>query len=373
MSTTSSGRIRARDLDRANAAAVLDAAYAEGQLGAAEYHERAARAAAARTLGELDGLVADLQSPTAVTDLTAAKGRAGSAARDSASTSRNPLTRRRFSAGYPEHTRARDADRAETVRALDAARADGQLTADEHTAATELAAEARTLGELAELVADLQRRADAAPPPSRPRGRGKVLVPALIAVAAAVALVGAFALTAAEDAPPLPPRVPSIEVAAVEPLVLPTPDLTTAEGLTLFLDRYRDAFGDTLVDEVRFDTHYVSITRASPDLPNRAIRYDYRGGFKRSPGGANVPRRPGFTPVDMATLDIAALAPVIADAPAASKVPDGSVSSIEFDMSDVGPFAGRPTVQISVRNDREQYADVIAAPDGTVLRVTEVR
>ncbi|MEV0294381.1 DUF1707 domain-containing protein [Nocardia sp. NPDC050710] len=72
------------------------------------------------------------------------------------------LHRRRFSGSYPGRTRAREVDRAATVRVLDGARADGQLTADEHEAFTELAAAAKTLGELTELVSDLQRRADAA-------------------------------------------------------------------------------------------------------------------------------------------------------------------------------------------------------------------
>ncbi|MFD3706533.1 DUF1707 domain-containing protein [Nocardia sp. NPDC058658] len=54
---------RARDIDRAQVSTMLDAAYAEGQLGAQEYHDRVARAATARTLGELSGLTADLQSP----------------------------------------------------------------------------------------------------------------------------------------------------------------------------------------------------------------------------------------------------------------------------------------------------------------------
>lgn len=55
------GRMRARDIDRAETATVLDAAYAEGQLGADEYHDRLAQVRAARTLGELAESTADLQ------------------------------------------------------------------------------------------------------------------------------------------------------------------------------------------------------------------------------------------------------------------------------------------------------------------------
>ncbi|EME15433.1 hypothetical protein G419_23144 [Rhodococcus triatomae BKS 15-14] len=57
---------RARDLDRTNARWLLDAAYAEGQLGAGEYHDRIAQAASAATLRDLRGLTSDLQLPAAV-------------------------------------------------------------------------------------------------------------------------------------------------------------------------------------------------------------------------------------------------------------------------------------------------------------------
>ncbi|WP_280453085.1 DUF1707 SHOCT-like domain-containing protein, partial [Nocardia cyriacigeorgica] len=65
MSTPVPGRMRARDLDRAHTASVLDAAYAEGQLGADEYHDRIAQAGAAKTVGDLSALVDDLQTPSA--------------------------------------------------------------------------------------------------------------------------------------------------------------------------------------------------------------------------------------------------------------------------------------------------------------------
>ncbi|MEV4209018.1 DUF1707 domain-containing protein [Nocardia salmonicida] len=46
--------LRARDIDRAQVSTVLDAAYAEGQLGAQEYHDRiASRAARAPSASSL--------------------------------------------------------------------------------------------------------------------------------------------------------------------------------------------------------------------------------------------------------------------------------------------------------------------------------
>ncbi|MFE6922459.1 DUF1707 domain-containing protein [Nocardia sp. NPDC057663] len=132
---------RARDIDRAQVSTVLDAAYAEGQLGAQEYHDRMDRAGTARTLGELERLTADLQSPAVFGG-------------------QPPAERKRFgrkhSGEYPARTRARDADRARTTAALDAARADGQLDAEEHAAFTESADKDALAAALATAVATVR-------------------------------------------------------------------------------------------------------------------------------------------------------------------------------------------------------------------------
>ncbi|QCQ92975.1 DUF1707 SHOCT-like domain-containing protein [Rhodococcus sp. SGAir0479] len=54
---------RARDIDRAQTCGLLDAGYSEGQLDPTEYQTRTSAAMKAKTLGELRGLVADLQIP----------------------------------------------------------------------------------------------------------------------------------------------------------------------------------------------------------------------------------------------------------------------------------------------------------------------
>lgn len=58
-----SSRTRARDIDRAQRCGLLDAGYGEGQLDPAEYEARTSAAMKAKTLGELDALVSDLQIP----------------------------------------------------------------------------------------------------------------------------------------------------------------------------------------------------------------------------------------------------------------------------------------------------------------------
>lgn len=55
--------MRARDVDRADACEMLDAAYAAGELSRAEHDARTEAAAGATTLRELNALIADLQLP----------------------------------------------------------------------------------------------------------------------------------------------------------------------------------------------------------------------------------------------------------------------------------------------------------------------
>ncbi|SDD40417.1 DUF1707 SHOCT-like domain-containing protein [Rhodococcus tukisamuensis] len=67
-----SSRTRARDIDRAQTCGLLDAGYGEGQLDPAEYQARTAAAMKAKTLGELDALVSDLQIPDHLVEATRA-------------------------------------------------------------------------------------------------------------------------------------------------------------------------------------------------------------------------------------------------------------------------------------------------------------
>lgn len=62
-----SSRTRARDTDRDALCRALDKAFEEGQLDGTEHRERTAAALRARTLGELRGLIADLQLEQAPT------------------------------------------------------------------------------------------------------------------------------------------------------------------------------------------------------------------------------------------------------------------------------------------------------------------
>ncbi|WP_024801720.1 DUF1707 domain-containing protein [Nocardia sp. BMG51109] len=63
MSPARNSGLRVRDADRVDACALLDTARDDGQLTADEHGERTAAALRAKTFGDLDALVADLQIP----------------------------------------------------------------------------------------------------------------------------------------------------------------------------------------------------------------------------------------------------------------------------------------------------------------------
>ncbi|WP_433523599.1 DUF1707 SHOCT-like domain-containing protein [Nocardia pseudovaccinii] len=358
--------MRARDLDRANASSVLDAAYAEGQLGADEYRDRTARAETAKTIADLDRLTRDLQVPSAVRDLVPG----------APTPTRNPLRRPGSTGRYPDHTRARDADRDTTGQVLDSARRDGQLTEEEHQTLGELAQGAKTLGDLADLVDDLQRPTDAPLPPAPPRSNRRRWYVIGVTAASVCAAVAAFALTSGATTSEAPPvahvgaAVP--DLGAVQPVVVATPNLLTREGLTHFLTKYREKFGDLQADQLTLFGDYATVTRAVPGQPNRQVRYDYRGGFAQS--GAPVSRKTDTPAADLAQLNVAAVSDLLATAPTALKVPNGVVTHMDVEVDATGTYSsfgsakGATIVRIYAGNQFNESGYYVLTPAGQVVR-----
>ncbi|NNH75472.1 DUF1707 domain-containing protein [Nocardia uniformis] len=68
MRTSRHSGLRVRDTDRVDACALLDAARDNGQLTANEHDDRTVKAMRAKTFGDLDGLIGDLQVPANLVD-----------------------------------------------------------------------------------------------------------------------------------------------------------------------------------------------------------------------------------------------------------------------------------------------------------------
>ncbi|AWH01383.1 DUF1707 SHOCT-like domain-containing protein [Rhodococcus ruber] len=266
---------------------------------------------------------------------------------------------------HTPRTRARDIDRAQACGRLDTAYADGQLDFGEHRDRTARAMSAKTLGELADLVRDLQPPENPAVPSSARRPGLRRIVAVAVAVAAAVA--GAVLLLSAGPAPePAAVREqPAAPVAVpgdgVDPIVVTPVRPLEPGGFEGVLASVRDRFGDTVVYRLVLRPDRAHIERALPDDPGRIATYSYAGGALRAQP-VTTQRLPGYRDVDLGGVDPGALTTRIAEAPALVGLPDGAVSHVSF------AHDGTPTANIYVDSgDRTRYVKVLF--DGTVQRV----
>ncbi|CRK53736.1 conserved hypothetical protein [Rhodococcus sp. RD6.2] len=263
---------RARDLDRTNARWLLDAAYAEGQLGAGEYHDRIAQAASAATLRDLRDLTSDLQLPASVV-------------------SSHPVGRR-------------------SIR--------GRLVAG------------------AAIV-------------------GVVLVTVVVAVAVGRGGSGADAQNPPAAVPPAAGVVDPGDDLSPPDLTTPI-DTFTAAGVDAVVDRYRFQFGDTVATSLALYPDAVRVTRAAAGAPGRSDIYELTGSFVHAGTEASPPKA---APVDLSLIDSAAVARLIAEAPARIGEPDGRVEHVYVAGS------SRPTVTVYVHDDARGLGYVVAGIDGS--------
>lgn len=197
-----------------------------------------------------------------------------------------------------------------------------------------------------------------------------------VSVAIAGAAGAGFALTIGvsetEAAPVAPVAAHTPDLGAVQPVVVATPDILTAEGLTLFLQRYQEKFGDLQVDELTLFDEYARVSRAVPGQPNRVVTYDYRGGFQQS--GAVTGRKAGTSAADLAELNLAALSDALAKAPGTLRVPNGAVTHMAVEVNDSGTYSyygiakDRPFVSIYAGNKFNESGHMILTPAGEVTR-----
>ncbi|MFD1812462.1 DUF1707 SHOCT-like domain-containing protein [Rhodococcus gannanensis] len=276
---------------------------------------------------------------------------------------------------YPPSTRATDTDRSAVLALLDAAFTDGQFDAAEHDLRADLLADARTLGDLAALVEDLQ---DATPPrpttsvrassgPAGPATRARRFLVGTL-VAAAAAAIAAFWFVGREEPPAVAAPAEATtapDVAALPARVVATPDLRTAEGFAQFVEDYRAKFGDTVVDDLTIWDEYAMFTRAMPQQPNREVEYSYRYGF--APRYDPTTRSLDTPTVDLAAVDQTALARLLAEAVPMLNVPGGEITHISVDPP--GRY-GPASVRIFVGNDFSESGNLEASLAGEILDVS---
>ncbi|MEV3959589.1 DUF1707 domain-containing protein [Nocardia sp. NPDC050193] len=262
-----------------------------------------------------------------------------------------------------EQVRARDSDRVEVCALLDAAAVDGQLSPDEHGARTQSAMRAKYTAELDALIADLQIPGELAGAailnrdhPARPWW---VPVALLTAAAALGAVVG---LARSEDAV-------SAEAAATEAAVeAAAADLTTGSGLALFVDSYRREFGDTIIDTATVFPDRISLLRLDRG-EEQAYEFD---GTEFTPESSGPSSYSEGRPVDLADIDLPAVAAVLAGAPATVKLVGGKVGHLGIGYELIAPEAAAPVIDIYVGDGGDRTGTVQLALDGTPREVHPV-
>ncbi|MGW4771497.1 DUF1707 SHOCT-like domain-containing protein [Nocardia sp. NPDC004278] len=252
--------------------------------------------------------------------------------------------------------RARDTDRADVCGMLDAALADGQLTEDEHRARTAKAMSAKSFGELDPIVGDLQIPDNLVDAPvvrvdrRRPR---RWLAP--VAIIAGAAVVGAMAGGIASCAGDVGPTEH-------------VPTLTTGAGLAYFIDEYRAEFGDTIVDEVTLYPDYAVFKRPAPGNPTATADGYYNGSF-RNPT-INTGRKPDARTFDLTTIDLPALAGLLAGAPTTIKVPDGAITHASIEFPPGSSSDKTPVVEIYAADKTNASGYLTVTVKGEPIRIS---
>lgn len=249
-------------------------------------------------------------------------------------------------------TRAKDSDRNAVCQALDSALAEGQLTGEEHRQRVARATSAATLGDLQELLSDLQP----AYSPSAPR-KGLHLPRWAIAsaVAAVVVVLGVVVWSASDrDASP-PAKAPPTSATPAN-----TPATTTAStpsgprllhsvgGVNGLLDQIRKKFGDTSGYELSVYTDYAELRRPDTDDDRFTARWHYEAGAWTGPG--LTPNSAHDAVVDLSAFDVAAVLGVMRGAPETMDLKPTNVLMTYFDVEPANdPTAPQAlTVRITV-------------------------
>lgn len=269
-------------------------------------------------------------------------------------------------------TRARDSDRTDTCQVLDTALAEGQLSMVEHAARVKSATNATTLGELRDLLADLQTgQAQVALPTLREPGAGRWLWGRRLAAVGVAVLLGVgigWALSGTDGSPLRSAPDPGAQPDGVGAVVLTPPrQLHSLGGLNGLFEQMRAKFGDTLGFRLVVYPEYAVLDRPDSDNPRRELSYTYRGGWGDPSSGA---RAADAVAVDLAGFDTTAIVGILRGAPETLGI---NPAEVENTYLIVDPAAdpttpGRVSVSVYLSSDYGGgYIEV--GPDGSVKRI----
>ena len=253
-------------------------------------------------------------------------------------------------------TRARDTDRNDTCQILDNALSEGQLSMAEHGERIKAATNAKTLGELAALVADLQTSNAPVQLPklSRPRvpqlrtGWGLRLASGVVLVVLGIAI--GWGLYGNTPSPLNFTSDPGARSDGIPARVLTAPrQLHSLGGLTGLFEQMRQKFGDTTGYELTVYPDYASLDRPDPADDRRTLSYTYRGGWQNP---TVEPRRGDGEAVDLSGIDPKQIIAVLRGAPETLGIAPADVTNTYLviepdDDPTAAPGSLRVTVNVS--------------------------
>lgn len=278
-------------------------------------------------------------------------------------------------------TRAKDTDRNDTCQILDSALADGQLSMEEHRSRVASATTAPTLGDLQDLVSDLQN--DNAPvqlpdlkKPSRfnagtsSGGNGWGLRAAVAGVLVVLGIAIGWGLYGNTSSPLSFTTDPGAKSDGIPAKVLTPPrQLHSLGGLTGLFEQMKSKFGDTLGYGITIYPDYASLERTDPTEPRRALRYSYRGGWD-DPSETSVSTDDKV--VDLGQIDIPMLVGVIRGAPETLGIKADEVKSVYVNIdpnSDMTAPPGSVEMSIYVSPKFGNSGYLTLNGDGSIKRV----
>lgn len=229
-------------------------------------------------------------------------------------------------------TRAKDSDRQDVCKVLDNARADGELSMEEHRQRVREATNAVTLGDLRELVTDLQAdNAEVPPPAVKPPsipGRWGVLAGAFVASVLLSVGIG-WGLYGNTDSPLDFTKDPGAK-----------PDGVAA----------------------------VVLDRRDPENDRRALNYTYRGGW--GDPNSTAKSSTGAALVDLSKFDIKTTVGILRGAPETLGIKPADVKSTYLIVEPADDPSTPGALSLSVYVSSDYCGGYVSfAADGTVKRV----
>lgn len=205
--------------------------------------------------------------------------------------------------------RAKDSDRDQTCRILDTALADGQLSMAEHGERVKTATAATTLGQLQDLVSDLQSDQKVDLPvitkivnrgvPTYRAGWG--IKAAIAAVLVVLGIAIGWGLYGNTPSPLNFTSDPGAKDDGVPATVLTPPrQLLSMGGFTGLFEQMRQKFGSTAGYELDIHADMAYLDRPDPQDNRRSLSYHYRGGWGAPIGS------PSTVDADTRLVDLAA-------------------------------------------------------------------